>query len=94
MAEPLSLSIFTIEADRKPIMTFAAKRHQDAEAFFSDERVRAKLQSVTSGGASVLDDRWILRVRMANAGERAHYHERTAGLEVPGVVFLVDIDAE
>jgi hypothetical protein len=30
----LSLSVFTIEADRKPIMTFAAKKHQDAEAFF------------------------------------------------------------
>jgi hypothetical protein len=31
---------------------------------------------------------------MANAAERAHYHQKTAGLELAGVVFLVDIDAE
>jgi hypothetical protein len=36
MSEPLSLSIFTIEADRKPVLAFAAKKHQDAEAFFKD----------------------------------------------------------
>jgi hypothetical protein len=94
MSEPLSLSIFTIEADRKPIMTFAAKKHQDAEAFFADERVRTKLQSTTSGGAAILDDRSIIRVRIANAAERARYHEKTAELETPGVIFLVDIDAE
>jgi hypothetical protein len=94
MSEPFALSIFTIEADRKPIMTFAAKKHQDAEAFFSDERIRAKLQSATSGGSPVIDNRSILRVRMANAVERARYHERTAGIATPGVVFLVDLDAE
>jgi hypothetical protein len=88
----LSLSIFTIEADRKPIMAFAAKKHQDAEAFFGDGRVRARLQLSTSGGRPVLDDRSILRVRIANAAERAVYGERTAGLAKPGAVFLVEID--
>jgi|GEM_PF-5265293 len=33
MSEPLSLSIFTIEADRKPALTFTAKKQTDAEAF-------------------------------------------------------------
>jgi hypothetical protein len=33
MSEPLSLSIFTIEADRKPLLAFAAKKHQEAEDF-------------------------------------------------------------
>jgi hypothetical protein len=88
----LSLSIFTIEADRKPIMAFAAKKHQDAEVFFGDERVRVRLQLSTSGGKPVLDDRSILRVRIANAAERAVYRERTAGLATPGVVFLIKID--
>jgi hypothetical protein len=36
MSETLSLSIFTIEADRKPLLAFAAKKHQDAEAFCAD----------------------------------------------------------
>jgi hypothetical protein len=94
MSEPLSLSIFTIEADRKPIMSFAAKKHQDAVAFFSDERVRARLQLATSGGAPILDDRSILRVRMANAAERVRYQEKTARMAKPGVVFLIDLDVE
>jgi hypothetical protein len=90
----LSLSIFTIEADRKPIVAFAAKRHQDAEIFFANERVRARLQLTTSDGVPILDDRSILRVRIANATERARYHEKTAGLETPGVVFLIEIDTD
>jgi hypothetical protein len=94
MSEPLSLSIFTIEADRKPIAVFAAKKHQDAEAFFKDERVRAKLQSATSGGVPLLDDRSILRVRMANAVERVRYREKAErSTGKPGLVFLVDIDS-
>jgi hypothetical protein len=34
MKEPLSLSIFTIEADRKPALAFAAKRYEKAEGLF------------------------------------------------------------
>jgi hypothetical protein len=93
MSEPLSLSIFTIEADRKPVFAFAAKKHQDAEAFFKDERVRAKLQAANSGGVPLIDDRSILRVRMANAVERVRYLEKAEqSTETPGLVFLVDID--
>jgi hypothetical protein len=94
MNVPFSLSVFTIEADRKPIMVFAAKKHEDAEVFFRNEKVRAKLHTATSGGVPVLDSRSVLRVRMANAHERAHYRERTARVATPGVVFLVDIDGE
>jgi hypothetical protein len=32
MSETLSLSIFTIEADRKPLLAFAVKKHQEAVA--------------------------------------------------------------
>jgi hypothetical protein len=93
MSEPLSLSIFTIEADRKPIVVFAAKKHQDVEAFFGDERIRANLQAANSGGVPLMDERSILRVRLANAVERDHYHEKVKrSTEKPGLVFLVDID--
>jgi hypothetical protein len=50
MSEILSLSIFTIEADQKPVLAFSAKKYEDAESFFRDERVRTKLRSVSSGG--------------------------------------------
>jgi hypothetical protein len=37
MSETLSFSIFTIEADRKPLLAFGAKKYQEAEAFCADE---------------------------------------------------------
>jgi hypothetical protein len=72
MRETLSLSIFTIEADRKPLLAFAAKKYQEAEAFCEDHRVPTKLRSVTSGGVQLCDDRSILRVRLANPDESDH----------------------
>jgi hypothetical protein len=94
MIEPLSLSIFTIETDRKPVLAFAAKKYEDAEVFFRDERVRTQLRSVSSGGIPLCDDLTILRLRLANAAERARFRDRTA-TRAPGdsaTVFLVDID--
>jgi len=94
MTEPLSLSIFTIEADRKPVIAFAAKKHTDAEAFFRDERVRTKLRLASSAGVPLCDDLTILRLRLANAAERVRFRDRTA-TQAPGdsaTVFLVDID--
>jgi hypothetical protein len=56
MSETLSLSIFTIEADSKPLFAFAAKKHQEAVAFCADERVLTKLRSVRSGGVPLCND--------------------------------------
>jgi hypothetical protein len=95
MSETLSLSIFTIEADRKPLLAFAVRKHQDAEAFRSDERVLAKLRSVKSGGMPLCNDHSILRVRLATSNERARYHERTKNrpsTDNRAAVFLVDVD--
>jgi hypothetical protein len=94
MSAPLSLSIFTIEADRKPVLAFAAKKYEDAEVFFRDERVRTQLRSVSSAGVPLCDDLTILRLRLANTAERARFRDRTA-TGAPGgsaTVFLVDID--
>ena len=95
MSETLSLSIFTIEADRKPVLAFAAKKYQEVEAFCTDERVLTKLRSVRSGGIPVCNDHSILRVRLAKSDERARYHEQTtsrSSLENLAAVFLVDKD--
>ena len=92
MSEPFQLSVFTIEADRRPIIVFAAKKHEDAETFISDERIRTQLQTTTTQGVAFLGEFSILRVRLANASERALYHQRTAGTASPGVVFLIDVD--
>jgi hypothetical protein len=95
MSEPLSLSIFTIEADRKPVLAFAAKKHHEAEAFCADERVLTKLRSASSGGVPLCDDLSILGVRLATSDERARYHDRTKNrpsTDNRAAVFLVDVD--
>jgi hypothetical protein len=94
MNEPLSLSIFTIEADQKPILAFAAKKYEDAEVFFRDERVRTQLRAVSSAGVPLCDDLTILRLRLANAAERARFRDTTAtrALGDSATVFLVGID--
>jgi len=95
MSETLSLSIFTIEADCKPLLAFAGKKHQEAEAFCADERVLTKLRSVRSGGVPLYNDDSILRVRLATSDERARYRDRTkqrSSMENLAAVFLVDVD--
>ena len=92
MSEPFQISVFTIEADRKPIIVFAAKKHEDAETFIKDERIRTGLMTTTAAGVAIVDQFSILRVRLADATERALYREKTAGTENPGVVFLIDVD--
>jgi hypothetical protein len=96
MSEPLSLSIFTIEVDRKPVLAFAAKKYEEADAFFRDERVRTKLRSASSAGVPLCDDLSILRIRLANADERARYRGKVVAKSAgdAAAVFLVDIDQE
>ena len=72
----LSLSIFTIVVDRIPAVTFRCKKHSEAEAICADERIRAKLRTMISGGKSLIDDYSILHVRLARPDERAMYLEQ------------------
>jgi len=95
MSETPSLSIFTIEADRKPLLAFAAKKYQEAAAFCADERVLTKLRSIRSSGVPLCNNDSILHVRLATSDERARYHDRTtqrSSKENLEVVFLVDVD--
>jgi hypothetical protein len=96
MSDGLSLSIFTIEVDRHPVVAFACRKHSEAEQICADERVRAKLRPMNSGGKPLCDDFAILRVRLARADEKAIYNEKAAAKSNDSsmlMVYLVEIDS-
>ena len=90
----LSLSIFTIEVDRKPVVAFAARKYTDAEAICSDPRIRAKLNSARSSGKPLCDELATLRVRLANPDEKMLYQQRSAAgpADAGPPVYLIDLD--
>jgi hypothetical protein len=93
MDNGLSLSIFVIEADLKPVLAFAAKKNSDAEIILLDERIRAKLRSVNSGGRPVCNDLSILRLRLARSEERAIYNDKASSMESGmRMVYLFKLD--
>ena len=51
-----SLSIFTIEIDRKPVFAIQSRKHSDAEAILADENIRHQLGLLRSGGKPLCDD--------------------------------------
>jgi len=96
MSDGLSPSIFTIEVDRQPVVAFACRKHSEAEQICADERVRAKLRLMNSGGKPLCDDFAVLRVRLARADERAIYNEKAAAKSNDSsmlMVYLVEIDS-
>jgi hypothetical protein len=40
MSDRLSLSIFTMEADRKPVLAIQSRTHSGAEALLADRSIR------------------------------------------------------
>jgi hypothetical protein len=93
LSDRFSLSVFTLEADRKPILCFEARTHAEAEAVQADQELRAALRSMKSGGRPICDDYSIFRVRMARPDERTRYRE--AGSETTDdlkLVYLIDLD--
>jgi hypothetical protein len=93
MRDALSLSIFTIEFDRRPVVAFACRKHSEAEEICADERVRAKLRLIISGGKPLCDDFSIPRVRLARADERAIYNEKKSDDSGVLMAYLVEIDS-
>jgi len=70
-----------------------SQKHHDAEAFLRDERGGIKLQSTSSGGIPLCHDDSTLRIRLANAVERARYREKAAAQSMGNPAdFLVDVD--
>jgi hypothetical protein len=80
MTERLSLSIFTIEVDRKPIFAAQFRKHSEAEELLTDEALLDQLRMVRSAGAPLVDKFSILRVRLAREKERECYFENAASL--------------
>ena len=95
MNDQLSLSIFTIEVDRKPIFAIQSRKHSEAEAILADENIRHQLSLVRSGGKPLCDDFSIFRVRLARADERALYYKNAPSLLTGSgelAVLLVELD--
>ncbi len=80
MSETLSLSTFTIEADRNPVFAVQCKKHSEAEAILADGALLAQLNLVRSGGKPVCDDFSIFRVRLARENERILYFQGNSSL--------------
>ena len=91
MNNGLSLSIFTIVVDRTPALTFGCKKHSDAEAICADERIRAKLRTMMSGGKPLIDDYSILHVRLAPPDERTMYYEQARSRPNEGSMLMVQL---
>jgi hypothetical protein len=95
MTDSMSLSIFTIVVDQKPGIALGCKKHSEAEAICADERIRAKLSSLRSGGKPLLDDFATPLVRLARPDERAVYYEQSASRSNDSgmlMVYLVDLE--
>jgi hypothetical protein len=95
MSDGLSLSIFTVEVDHRPVVAFRCRKHSEAEAISADERVRAELSSISSGGKPLCNALSVIRVRLARTAERAIYGEQTASTSSAAsltMVYLVDLD--
>jgi hypothetical protein len=95
MSNGPSLSVFTIEVDRKPVFAIQCRKHSEAEAVLADKTIRDQLRLLRSGGKPLCDDFSIFRVRIARADERAVYY-KTAPALLSGdgglAVLLVDLD--
>ena len=91
MTDGLSLSIFTIVVDRTPAVTFGCKKNSEAEAICAEERIRAKLRTMMSGGKSFTDDYSILYVRLARRDERTLYHEQARSRPNEGSMLMVQL---
>ena len=93
MDNGLSLSIFVIEVDLKPVLAFAAKKNSDATIIFKDERIRAKLRTLHYRGKRLYDDLAILRLRLAQPEEREIYYGKARSMETAvRMVYLLEVD--
>ncbi|MGD1074220.1 MAG: hypothetical protein ABSB15_29290 [Bryobacteraceae bacterium] len=91
--DQFSLSIFTLEADRSPILCFAARTQAEAEVVLADQELRAELRAMKAGVAPLCDNYALFRVRIARPVEAARYRAATppttTGLRL---FYLVDVD--
>ena len=95
MDHRFTFSIFTIEINGRPTLALQAKRHTDAERLCEHDRLRTKLNTITSHGTPLCDASATMKVRLATAEEAALYRRATQSTEPSSetnVVYLVDLD--
>jgi hypothetical protein len=93
VTDRLSLSVFTIEVDGDPILSFEAKLYSEAEAIVADERLRTTLCASKSGGVPLCDDHSILRLRLAHSDEAKRYKDAASALtDDLKLVYLIELD--
>jgi hypothetical protein len=80
MSDRLSLSIFTIEVDRNPVLALQGKKHSEIEHVIADEHIRNQLSLLKSAGKPLCDDFSIFRIRMARPPERQLYYDNAASI--------------
>ena len=74
-------------------MRLPPKKNSDATIIFQDERIRAKLRTVSYGGKVLYDDLAILRLRLAHPEERAIYYGKARAMETTlRMVYLLEVD--
>jgi len=49
MSDGLSLSVFTIEIDRKPVFAIQCRKHSEAEAVLADKTIKNQLSFTPVG---------------------------------------------
>jgi hypothetical protein len=91
-----SLSTFTIEIDRRPVLVLQAKWQREAEEI-CQEWLQTNLTALKSGGEPLFDVKSEARVRLAHPDERARYWEASETSKSPDdikVVYLVELDGK
>jgi hypothetical protein len=80
MSAKLTLSIFTIEVDRNPVLAIQGRKHSEIEHLIADADIRSQLSLLKSAGKPLCDDYSIFRIRIARPAERQLYYDNTASL--------------
>ena len=95
MDHHFTFSIFTIEINGRPTLALQGKKHRDAERLCEQDRLRAELSTITSGGTPLCDASATMKLRLATAEEAALYRRAAQSTEPSSdthIVYLVDLD--
>jgi hypothetical protein len=93
MNQQLSLSTFTIEIDRQPVLVLQTKWQREAEEM-CQEWLRTNLTALKSNGVPLCDAKSETHVRLARPDEKARWQasEPSRSPDDIKVVYLLEID--
>jgi hypothetical protein len=89
-------SVYTVDIDGKPIVSFEATTHREAQELIKEDWFLRDLMVLVSEGQFLWDGKTSIRVRIATDAESACYREVAAESEEEGrdivLAFLVTLD--